>query len=331
MTDTTAGVARAAVLVDLAIQVYSGRKQDKRTQAEVTQSKGAASKRAASVYKSLFADCKELEDINKFQARVRAEHYRLTQPWNDYGARLLPTALLMEYKATMNRLQNEFELLVEKFLVKYDTLVAAAAFQLGTLFDRSEYPTRNQVKRKFHMEVTFAPLPTSGDFRLDIEAEVQQDLIDQYEQRAKAQVTAAAQDSWTRLYEALKRLSDRLVIEEDGRKRIFHDTMVTGALDLCELLKHMNIMNDPALTKATRKLEEVISGVTPKELREEDGTRIETKKRVDEILAAFEWGVDTETEEEEAPAADASQAVGSSGDGASEQQPTADISVAHVA
>lgn len=301
MTDTTAGVARAAVLVDLAIQVYSGRKQDKRTQAEVTQSKGAASKRAASVYKSLFADCKELEDINKFQARVRQEHYRLTQPWNDYGARLLPTSLLMEYKATMNRLQSEFELLVEKFLVKYDTLVAAAAFQLGTLFDRSEYPSRWQVKRKFHMEVTFAPLPTSGDFRLDIESEVQQDLINQYEQRAQAQVAAAVQDSWTRLYEALKRISDRLVIEEDGKKRIFHDTMVTGALDLCDLLKHMNVLNDPSLTKATRQLESVLSGITPKELREEDGTRIETKKRVDEILAAFEWGVEPEAEEEEEP------------------------------
>jgi hypothetical protein len=44
---TVAGIARAALLVDLEISIYSGRKQDKRTQAEVTQSKGAASKRAA--------------------------------------------------------------------------------------------------------------------------------------------------------------------------------------------------------------------------------------------------------------------------------------------
>ncbi len=54
-----AGIARAAMLVDLQISIYSGRKQDKRTQAEVTLSKGANSKKAASVYKSLFADCAE--------------------------------------------------------------------------------------------------------------------------------------------------------------------------------------------------------------------------------------------------------------------------------
>ena len=294
---TIAGIARAAVLVDLEISIYSGRKQDKRTQAEVTASKGAASRRAASVYKSLFAECKELDDINKFQARVRAEHYRMTQPWNDYGARLLPTSLLQEYKKTMNRLETEFDLLVGKFLDKYDTLVASAAFQLGTLFDRSEYPSRGQVANKFRINVSFSPLPTAGDFRLDIEAEVQRDLIEQYEKRAVAQVTAATQDSWTRLYNALKRLSDRLVIEEDGKKRIFHDTIVTGALEMCELLTHMNVLQDPSLEKARRKLEEVLSGVTPKELRESDGTRSLTKQKVDEILAAFDWGIEDDTDE----------------------------------
>jgi hypothetical protein len=286
-----AGVARAAMLVDLQISLYSGRKQDKATQAEVTASKGAKSAKAASVYKSLFAECQELDAITKFQARARAEHYKLTKPWNDYGARLLPTALLQKYKVEMNQYESEFNRLVDEFLNKYDTLVAAAAFQLGTLFDRDEYPTREQVARKFRFDISYAPLPTAGDFRLDIESEVQRDLMRQYEKRMEQQLEAAAQDSWTRLHEALTRLSDRLVVEDDGKKRKFHDTMVTGALELCELLTDMNVTNDPALEKARRKLEEALSGVTPKELREEDSTRTITKQKVDAILAAFDWGV----------------------------------------
>lgn len=286
------GIARAAMLVDLQISIYSGRKQDKRTQAEVTTAKGANSKKAASVYKSLFADCAELDAITKFQARARAEHYRLTLPWNDYGARLLPTKALLDYQQSMGKYQAEFDRLVDAFLDKYDTLVAAAAFQLGTLFERDEYPLRDQVAKKFRMDTSFTPLPTSGDFRLDIENEVQQELVDKYEKKITEQIAAANQDSWTRLYEALKRLSDRLVVTEDGKKKVFHDTMVTGALELCELLTQMNVTNDQSLEKARRKLEEVLSGVTPKELREEDGTRITTKQKVDEILAAFDWGVD---------------------------------------
>ena len=289
---TIAGIARAAMLVDLNIKVYSGRKQDRKTQAEVTTAKGSGSKRAASVYKSLFADCKELDDITKYQARIRAEHYRLTKPWADNGQRLLPTKLLQEYQGAMGRCKAEFEFLVDKFVVKYDTLVAAAAFQLGTLFDRDEYLPGSQIARKFAIETSFSPLPIAGDFRVDIESEVQQQLITQYEAKSKALLAQSTQDSWTRLHKVLTNLSDRLVIEEDGTKRKFHDTLVSNAEELCELLDALNVTADPDLERARSKLLDAMTGVTPKELRTEDSTRIETKRKVDAILGAFDWGVE---------------------------------------
>lgn len=289
---TIAGIARAAMLVDLNIKVYSGRKQDRKTQAEVTTAKGSGSKRAASVYKSLFADCKELDDITKYQARIRAEHYRLTKPWADNGQRLLPTKLLLEYQGAMGRCKAEFEFLVDKFVVKYDTLVAAAAFQLGTLFDRDEYLPGSQIARKFAIETSFSPLPIAGDFRVDIESEVQQQLITQYEAKSKALLAQSTQDSWTRLHKVLTNLSDRLVIEEDGTKRKFHDTLVSNAEELCELLDALNVTADPDLERARSKLLDAMTGVTPKELRTEDSTRIETKRKVDAILGAFDWGVE---------------------------------------
>ena len=289
-----AGVARSAMMVDLNIAIYSGRKQDKSTQAEVTNAKGSGSKKAASVYKNLFAECKELDAITKFQARARAEHYKLTLPWNDQGARLLPTAALLDYQKTMQRYKDEFNRLVDAFLDKYDTLVAGAAFQLGTLFDRSEYPSRGKVAQRFRMETSFTPLPTGGDFRLDVESEVQRQLIADYEDKLDAKLKAANQESWTRLYNAISKLSDRLTVDEDGRKRTFHDTTVTNAVELCELLHVMNITNDPALTKAARQLAEVLSGVEPKDLRESAGFRMATKQKVDAILGAFDWGVEDE-------------------------------------
>jgi len=291
-TNHIAGVARAAMLVDLNIAIYSGRKQDRATQAEVTTAKGSGSKKAASVYKNLFAECKELDAITKFQARARSEHYRLTLPWNDRGARLLPTVSLLDYKKVMNQYQAEFDRLVDAFLIKYSTLVAAAAFQLGTLFDRKEYPDAAQVAGRFRMDIAFVPLPTSGDFRLDVESEVQRELMEQYDRRLAEQLASATKDSWTRLYDALQRLSDRLTVDEDGKKKIFHDTIVTGAVELCELLTAMNVTQDPQLESARRKLQEVLLGVTPKELRDEDGTRVLTKQKVDEILSAFDWGQD---------------------------------------
>lgn len=292
MTQHIAGIARSAMLVNLNISVYSGRKQDKRTQDEVTTSKGSNSKKAASVYKNLFAECKELDDITKFQARVRAEHYRLTMPWDDTGTRLLPTKALLDYKSVMNRYDTEFGRLVEAFLDKYDTLVAAAAFQLGTLFDRSEYLMREQVAKRFRMDTSMMPVPMSGDFRLDIESELQRELVQQFDERMERQLEAANQDAWTRLHEVLTRMSTRLTTSEDGKRQIFRDTTVTNAEELCELLTKLNVTNDPMLEKARYQLETALQGVTPKGLRDSDGERVLVKQKVDSILSAFDWNID---------------------------------------
>lgn len=287
-----AGVARSALLVSLNLSVYSGRKKDSHTQAEVVAAHGSGSARAASVYKSLFADCKELDDIVKFQARARMRHYQMTLPWSDNGLRLLPTTGFLEYKKEMNRFEEEFYRLVDVFLDKYDTLVAGAAFKLGTLFDRTEYPERDVIRRKFAYDLSFTPLPVAGDFRLDIESEVQEELAKQYEARLEAQVAQAQQDAWTRMYEVLSRIKDRLTLDENGKRKTFHDTTVTNAQELCDLLTTLNVTKDPALEQARKQLEEAMMGVDPKELRKEEGLRLITLQKVSATLDAFNWGVD---------------------------------------
>ena len=288
--DTTAGISRAAMLVSLNITLYSGRKQDKQAQAEVIASHNAASARAASVYKSLFADSQELDALVKYQARVRARHYAMTLPWMDSGPRLLPTKAFLEYADEMDKHRQHFEFLVDAFLNKYDTLVAAAAFKLGSMFNRDEYMLRDAVARKFTFNLDYAPLPTAGDFRLDIESAVQQQLVEQYERRMAQQVEQAQRDAWDRLYEVLSQLKDRLTLTEDGKRKIFRDTTVTNAVELCEALTRLNVTNDPTLEAARKQLEEAMMGVEPTELRKEEGERLTLLSKVSGILDAFDFG-----------------------------------------
>lgn len=291
-TSTVAGIARAAMMVNLEISQYTGRKQDRQTADEVTAAKSANSKRASSVYKNLFADCKELDAIIKYSAQIRAEHYRLTLPWNDHGLRLLPTANLLTYQDTMNTHNTEFNRLVSAFLVRYDVLVSAAAFELGKLFDRNEYKDRSEVAKRFRFDVSFSPVPVAGDFRLDIESEVQAELIAKYEAHMETRITAMTNDAWDRLHKVLSRMSDRLSVDENNKKRVFHDTMVTNAQELCELLTKLNPMNDAKLELARHKLEVALSGVDADDLRKYESARVEVKRNIDSILDAFDWGND---------------------------------------
>lgn len=292
-TTILAGIARSSLLVDLSICTYAGRIQDRATRDEVTARKGAGSKRAASVYKSLFADCPELDAITSFQNKLRVEHYRLTKPWTDSGVRLVPYSLLERHRDLMYNSEQEFWKLVEAFLDKFDTLVAAAAFKLGALFDRNEYPSREQVRRKFGFYLTYTPLPKAGDFRIDIENEVQRDLQKQFADAMAQRETALMQDSWSRLHGSLERFARQLAPREGKRARIF-DSMIDDARDLCDLLTHFNVTGDPALERARRQLADMIDGVTTDALRTEEDTRVAIHNQAKAILDAYEWGMGDE-------------------------------------
>jgi hypothetical protein len=293
MSQIMSGIARSSLLVDLSISMYSGRKQDTSTRDEVTASKGAKSKRAASVYKSLFADCKELDDITKFQARLRQQHYKYTKPWLDSGVRMLPATLLQQYQDVMYDYEQEFDALVSKFLDKYDTLVAAAAFQLGGLFDRAEYPLRSEVRRKFSFNLTYTPMPTSGDFRLDIETETQAALAAEYEKSMQAMAERAARDSWDKLHVVLSRLAKQLAPRgEDGKPGKIYDSLLGNAYELCELLRHFNVTGDVALESMRKQLMDIMEGVNTEALRKEVDTRAVVHKKVQELLDQHDWGID---------------------------------------
>lgn len=291
-TTNIAGIARAALLTNLTISIYTGRKLDRGTAEEIAATKNAGSKHAVSTYKSLFADSKELKDINSQAGYIRNLHYKLTLPWDDMGPRLLPTAKLLEYQNQMNDAIKVFDDLVVRFLNRYDTLVSVAAFKLGDLFDRDEYPSREALAGKFRVNVAFAPLPTGGDFRLDIESEVMDELVEKYERMANDKVAEAMGAAWGRLHEVLHNISERLREREpDEKPTRLHSTLVGNALEVCGLLTDLNLTRDPELERARQSLERALSGVDIESLRESDSLKASTKKKVDAILEAYEWTV----------------------------------------
>ena len=65
-------------------------------------------------------------------------------------------------------MQNEFERLVTEFINTYKDEVINVHMKLGDLFLREDYPTTDELKRKFAFSINYMPLPDAGDFRVDI-------------------------------------------------------------------------------------------------------------------------------------------------------------------
>jgi hypothetical protein len=282
-TNATNAISSSAMLVELSISTWTGRKLDKMASTEVTTSKRAI-KGSANVNKKLLADCAELDAVQKFAANARNAHYDCTMPWSDMGLRLLPTTKYFDYHEKMTALRGEFDQLVDKFIQAYDWEIAQAQVKLGDLFNRTEYPEKEQIRAKFKFNMFYMPVPDAGDWRLDINNDAVNELTSHYSTYYETQLNNAMRDIWGRLHNVLTRMSDRLDYGDTQTKKIFRDSLVDNVMEVVEMMKSCNITGDTQMTAAAQKLESVLLGVTPDALREDDWLRQETKQKVDEVI-----------------------------------------------
>ena len=281
-----------AMLVEFNASVWTARKLDKTTTNEVVASKNAGAKDAARVNKHLLAGRTELDIIQQAVGRARQFVYDNTAPWSDSGLRLLPTINFMKFTERMNDFEEEMETLVKAFVVIYPTLITAQALALGDMFKRDDYPSANEMMTKFSFRVNYMPVPSSGDFRVDVGNQAQAELKARLESLTQERIDSAMADVRERLSTHLKRMSDRLTTDYVGgeaKQRRFHDTLVDGALELCDLTKALNVTNDVALETARSQLEQLLVGVTPADLRKNEAIRQDVKRNVDAILDKFNF------------------------------------------
>lgn len=276
-----------SMLVDLNISVWTGKKMDKKVSEEIDAAKNTKTK-AGNYSKHLLAGTDKLEVITKLVGNIRNWHYQQTLPWSDSGSRLLPMKNFFDYKQLLSYQEQQFNDAVEEFLVEYPNLVSAAAFQLGDLFDRNEYPDVESLRSKFKFKYVFLPVADVSDFRVQAGEEANQELKEQYEKFFSDKLEAVTHDLWGQLHDVLSKISERLDYDEDSKK-IFRDSMFTNAMDLCGMLTKLNVTDDPKLEQARQQLEKAIAGVDAKDVRDNEDVRMDVKKKVDDILSAFDF------------------------------------------
>ena len=279
-------LSSSAMLVSLNISVWTAKRMAKKVANDVDQANGTKTK-VISAYKGLLAGDEELTAINKYAGVIRSYHMNMTSPWSDSGQRLLTTAQFFTYKSEMSRMEAEYWDLVNKFIPEYSIKISAAAFQLGTLFDRSEYPEPEDVARKFGMTIKYEPLPESGDFRIDINNEGLNDLKDQYDAMYEANIEKVHADAYDRLYKILTQLSFGLRTNADGTTGRLYASVLDNAKELCGLLTSFNITQDTRLESMRIRLEENLMGVDVADVKDSDYVRVTLKKEVDSILELF--------------------------------------------
>jgi hypothetical protein len=127
---------------------------------------------------------------------------------------------------------------------------------------------------------------------VDINEQGLTELRTHYEGVMTERTTTMMKDAWDRLYDVLSRMSERLaddVVDGEPKRRIFRDSLVDNAIDVCKLLKHFNTTGDTRLEAMRQQLEDAMRGVDAQSLRDSDVLREQTKNKVDALLDKFSF------------------------------------------
>ncbi len=276
-------IASSAVLVSLSRSVPKMTKIDKQVTAEVTSAKHAS--KSAGKFQKKLLNCSVLDALHTLSGQIYSYHIENTVAWTDRGPRLLPNEKLIDYKNTMEAFFVEADLLWEDFLRVYPSRVASAQLNhVGDMFNESDYPTIEELRRKFRMAVSYEPIPDAGDFRVDIGNQAAQEMADTYTTLLQDRVKAAMGDVMERLTAPLVNMSKMLDYHEGEKPSGFRDTLVDNVTVIVDLLRTCNLTNDPHITDIQKQLKQTLTGVTPDGLRNDPNLRANTKRNVDSII-----------------------------------------------
>lgn len=284
-------IANSAVLVRLNISVWGASKRNKDLENEIARGKNADPK-AMRMYDNLMVGSTGHKDVQKHAANVRLWHTNMTLPWDERGYRLCPTSLFLDYKSQHNLKKAAFDSMLDTFRVKYFSYRETARQYRGDMFNENDYPPVEEVMSKFAWNFVVAPVPESGHLCIDLPEQEMQELRQSCDEEVERKVAEAAKENEKRLLKELQGISAKCTDtgddDEDDKKR-WHDTFVTNPIDLCRMLKHMNLSNDLKVEEARQRLEDVMAGKTKEMFKDSPTIRQEVKDEVDSIIKSYDW------------------------------------------
>ena len=272
---------KRAMLVELTIRQWAARKHDKKVSREVDQGHGA--KNAGRYNKQLIAK-DALEPIAKKASAIRLFHYARTLPWGNNGQRLLPAKFFLDYRNELVKHRDEFNRLVDTFMASYPQLVSDARTRLGSLYDPNEYPPATDVRLSFGVEFDIFPVPTAGDFRVDVANEERSEIAAQIEAATQERQANATKACYVRVRDVLQRMKQQCVA---GKTRIT-DSLIEDTRDLTDMLDDLNIGDDPELTRIASEIRKDLL-VDADDLRASPKTRQAVGDRAAELLDSMPW------------------------------------------
>jgi len=213
-------------------------------------------------------------------AAARIFHIQNTLPWLEGGVRILPVANFTYYMDGMRKLISKAESEEKKFYVDFPQWIAEAKRTHGKLFNADHFPSLDELKNKFGLEIDVIPLPNIADWRVDLDAEQVKALRKEAEQKMAAVQSDGIKELYSRLQDLLEHAQKKL----DDPEAVFRDSLISNIKQLVGLIAKLNVTGDKNLEAVRKETEAKFAGVVVETLRADPAARSKAAKDARAIM-----------------------------------------------
>ena len=134
------------------------------------------------------------------------------------------------------------------------------------------------------MKLEILPIPSGGDFRVQMSAEEQARVSREIDVNVRQSLTRGSEDLWKRLREVVSHMVDRLN-EPESR---FHASLVTNVVDLAEILPRLNVNGDADLNRFAEQIRQRLCNHSAQDLKKHDLLRVTAATDAANIVAQMD-------------------------------------------
>ena len=276
-------LSERAMLSSLHIGSWTGKAIDREITEEVGESHNADPKDSGTYNKQLISR-KALRDVLSKVSVVRQTHRMLSLPWDD-DARILAAGNFTHYTAQMRIGRLSVEGAAKKLAENFPEWVKEAATRLGSMYNAGDYPTADEVRKRFIVDVELKPVPEAGDFRTKLSEATVKAVTKDIERRSNERVKRAMNDVFERVIDVTSKMGEKLRNYEGktGQEGTFRDSLVTNVIELANLMPALNIVGDQRLDDLSKQLLAECGANSPELLRSDSKLRKQTAMAAEKL------------------------------------------------
>jgi len=219
--------------------------------------------------------------------RGKVQHFwkGQTLPFPEPGVRLIRQDGIEVFDEEMKALREELARAVANLDAHYGELRVAARRRLGMLFNPADYP--ESVIGLFGMEWDFPAVEPPSYLQ-----QLSPAIFEQERQRVAARFEEAVRLTEQAFMEELSKLVTHLVERlsgtEDGKPKIFRDSVVNNLSEFFQRFRQLNVRSNDDLDALVARAQRIVSGVAAPELRENLSLRDQVANQLGHVQQAID-------------------------------------------